>query len=367
MENVVNLSHLKPYFAGKKVLLTGHTGFKGSWLLQILALCEAEITGFALAAEEESLYRQINGDSLCNSIIHDLRDAEGVIQTIQQVQPDFIFHLAAQPLVLDSYHRPLYTFDVNTQGTAHVLEGLRLLAKPCVAVMVTTDKVYENKDGSIPFVEEDKLGGYDPYSASKAACEIVIGSYCHSFFNKEKFAEHQKAIVSVRAGNVIGGGDYAANRIIPDIIKATVTGNDIILRNPLSVRPWQHVLEPLGAYLLLATRLVDHGTGLNHAYNVGPEKEDTLTVEELTQIAIQAMGKGKYTLQVDPNKPHEAALLMLSIERIKADIQWKPVWNAQQAIEKTVLWYLNPQSATEKCTEQIMDYFGNNENVNKNA
>lgn len=360
MENLVSLKHFKTYFEGKTILLTGHTGFKGSWLLQILARCGADITGFALEAEHPSLYNQINGDALCNSIIHDLRDAGKVIQTIELLQPDFIFHLAAQPLVLDSYQRPLYTFEVNTLGTAHVLEGLRKVEKPCVAVMITTDKVYENKEQGNLFKEEDKLGGYDPYSASKAACEIVISSYVHSYFNPNQQHQHQKKIVSVRAGNVIGGGDYAANRIIPDIIKAIQKEEAVTLRNPQAVRPWQHVLEPLGAYLLLATALADGNKKLEAAYNIGPEKTDILSVEVLTQTAIEVMKKGHYHIEQQANAPHEAGLLMLSIDTIKRDLSWQPKWDAKTAIQQTVEWYLSEESADIKCLQQIQTYFEDN-------
>lgn len=354
---MVSLTELQSVFNRKKVLLTGHTGFKGSWLLQILSECGADIIGYALSPEEKSLYRFIDGDKHCVSILHDLRDAAKVKEVILEHEPDFIFHLAAQPLVLDSYQRPLYTFEVNTQGTAHVLDALRFLEKPCIAIMITTDKVYENKDLGTLFKEDDKLGGYDPYSASKAACEIVIQSYTYSFFNKKKEAEHRKKIVSVRAGNVIGGGDYAANRIIPDIISAVQKNETVILRNPTAIRPWQHVLEPVVAYLNLAYELVVHPEKVGEAYNIGPEKEDALTVQELTEIALRTIGRGEYNVQVNENKPHEAGILMLDIQKLKQDLNWHPVYTAQQAIEKTVEWYMSKEDAEVKCKRQIEEYF----------
>lgn len=357
LEKMVTLTQLQSVFENKKVLLTGHTGFKGSWMLQILALCQADIVGYSLAPEEKSLYRMIKGDALCHSIIHDLRDAAKVKEVILHHQPDFIFHLAAQPLVLDSYDRPLYTFEVNTQGTAHVLDALRFMEKPCTAIMITTDKVYENKDLGTLFKEEDKLGGYDPYSASKAACEIVIQSYTYSFFNRKKIQEHKKNIVSVRAGNVIGGGDFSANRIIPDIIQAVQKNEAVILRNPLAIRPWQHVLEPVVAYLNLAYQCVMHREKVGEAYNIGPEKEDALTVEELTQIALQSIGNGSYEVREDKNKPHEAGILMLDIQKIKNELGWHPVYSAKQAIEKTVSWYISEEDASKKCLFQIHEYF----------
>jgi CDP-glucose 4,6-dehydratase len=355
---MVSLAHFQNHFEGKKVFLTGHTGFKGSWLLQILAMCKADIKGYSLAPQKEiDLYNQINGDRLCNSIIHDLRGADFLKKEILDFQPDYIFHLAAQPLVIEGYEKPLYTFEVNTQGTANLLEAIRGLEKPCVAVMITTDKVYENHDDNSLFHEDDKLGGYDPYSASKAACEIVISSYRNSFFNPKNYDAHQKVIVSMRAGNVIGGGDYADNRIIPDIIKSIQQNETLILRNPLATRPWQHVLEPLGAYLLVATKAFENPTAFATSYNIGPEKEDVLSVESLTQIAIETMQKGQYEIAKEAPKLHEAATLMLDISKIKTALNWLPKWNAKQAIQNTVLWYVNEEDATSKCTAEINNYF----------
>lgn len=358
---MVNLAYLRPYFEGKRVLLTGHTGFKGSWLLQILALMGAKVKGYALAPEkQDELYVQIHGDALCTeSVIHDLRDAARVQQEILDFEPDFIFHLAAQPLVLKGYEDPLYTFDVNGQGTANVLNAIRKLKGPCVAIMITTDKVYENLDHHTLFKEDDKLGGYDPYSASKAVAEIIIASYRSSFFNPAAYATHQKAIASVRAGNVIGGGDMADNRIVPDIIRAIQRSEEVVLRNPHATRPWQHVLEPLGAYLLLATKLADDPQAYATAYNFGPEADDVLTVEALTNIAIDRAGKGSYRVHSTPGQLHEAATLMLDISKAKQELGWQPVFKAKQAIEETVDWYLNPEDASVKCLGQINAYFSN--------
>jgi CDP-glucose 4,6-dehydratase len=356
---MVSLHYLRPYFAGKKVFVTGHTGFKGSWLIQILSLLGAEIKGYALAPESaDDLYHQINGDSLCHSsILHDIRDAETLRKEYIRFAPDFIFHLAAQPLVLKGYEEPLYTFDVNGQGTANMLDAIRLYDKPCTCVFITTDKVYENLDGNTAFVEEDKLGGYDPYSASKAVSEIIISSYRSSFFNPTHYAQHQKTIASVRAGNVIGGGDFAANRIIPDIIRSIQKNETIQLRNPHATRPWQHVLEPLGAYLLLATKMVDDPIKFNTAYNIGPEKEDVLSVEELTKIAVQIARQGNIQNIENTQKPHEAATLMLDIHKVKTMLGWHPRLNAKTAIQKTVEWYMDNASADNKCLLQIKEYF----------
>lgn len=356
---MVTLTHLTKYFRGKKIFFTGHTGFKGSWLLQIFSLMGAEVKGFSLAPENESdLYNLIEGDSLCkSSILHDIRDAVKLRHELLHFEPDFVFHLAAQPLVLESYKEPLYTFEVNTQGTANVLDALKYLQKKCVVVCVTTDKVYENHDGDIAFKESDKLGGHDPYSASKAAAEIIISSYRNSFFNNNNYESHQKSIVSVRAGNVIGGGDFAANRIIPDIVKAIKSNTEIILRHPQATRPWQHVIEPLGAYLLLASKMVDNPVKYNTAYNIGPNNTDILSVESLAKIAIAQTGFEKLVMAENKDKPHEAATLKLDISKVQADTGWQPKYNATKAIEMTMDWYFDPRAASAKCLEHIKNYF----------
>ncbi|MBK9483131.1 MAG: CDP-glucose 4,6-dehydratase [Bacteroidetes bacterium] len=363
LEKMVTYSYLKKYFEGKKVFLTGHTGFKGSWLLQILEVLGAEVKGFALPPENDhDLYHLINGDQLCkSSILHDIRDASKLRYELLHYEPDFVFHMAAQPLVLESYKEPLYTFEVNAQGTANVLDALKHLQKKCVVVCITTDKVYENNDGHKAFKEDDKLGGYDPYSASKAAAEIIISSYRSSFFNPEHAHIHQKAIASVRAGNVIGGGDFATNRIIPDIVKAIKAGEEIILRNPHATRPWQHVIEPLGAYLLIATKMAEDAKKYSTAYNIGPNPQDVLSVEMLTQIAIQQAATGTYRIQEHTQKPHEASTLMLDISKVTQDTGWQPVYNAQKAIAKTMDWYFDTRNAATKCTEHIHEYFHWNE------
>ncbi|MBL7764719.1 MAG: CDP-glucose 4,6-dehydratase [Chitinophagaceae bacterium] len=360
LEEMVSFNEIRSCFEGKKVLLTGHTGFKGTWLLQILSMAGADITGLALAPETENdLYVQVNGDRLCHSIIHDIRDAKKVRDIIAQTRPDFIFHLAAQPLVLKGYNEPLYTFEVNTQGTANVMDALRFTDHPCVAVMITTDKVYENHDEPCAFKESDKLGGYDPYSASKAACEIVINSYRSSFFNPDKYSIHRKSIASVRAGNVIGGGDFSANRIIPDIVRSLKHDESILLRNPHATRPWQHVIEPLGAYLLLAMRMAESPEKFNTSYNIGPYLQDVISVEALTQIAIQTAGRGQYHLADVVPEFHEAATLMLDISKISSELGWTPHYSSQEAIAHTIAWYMDDRDASIKCIEHIRDYFQN--------
>lgn len=346
-------------FKGKRVFLTGHTGFKGSWLLQILNHFGAIVKGYALAPEnDDDLYNLIKGDDLCYaSVIADLKDIHLLKGEMVRFEPDFVFHLAAQPLVRYSYEHPVKTFETNVMGTIHVLEAMRSLQNPCIGIMVTTDKVYENKEEGTAFGEDEKLGGYDPYSASKAACEIAIASYRNSFFNPSKYEVHQKSIASVRAGNVIGGGDFAADRIIPDIVRAIEHHEDVVLRNPQSVRPWQHVLEPLFVYLALAEKMLQEPVSLSTAFNIGPEKTDIMNVEEVTKSFIKSFGKGSYSIQQNVHQLHEANLLMLDNQKIKTTLHWAPHYNAEQAIRMTADWYANKeQSAAEKCLSQIMEY-----------
>lgn len=351
---------LKNTFAGKRVLLTGHTGFKGAWLLQILNWLGADVKGYSLAPENPNdLYNEINGDALCyTSVIADLKDQHTLKGEIVRFEPDFVFHLAAQSLVRRSYEQPVDTFVVNAIGTAHVLEAMRALSRPCTGIMITTDKVYENPERGLPFTEEDKLGGYDPYSASKAATEIVIDSYRRSFFHPDQFDKHRKGIGAARAGNVIGGGDFAENRIVPDIVRALDRREKVVLRNPKSVRPWQHVLEPLAAYLLLGAKLAADNK-FSGAYNFGPEIDDNKTVEELTQIFLNAYGSEEgYEVNIDPNAPHEANLLLLDSAKAKSALNWHPKLDAAEAIRWTAEWYADKSTpAHEKCLQQIKKYF----------
>ncbi|HXS37817.1 MAG TPA: CDP-glucose 4,6-dehydratase [Flavipsychrobacter sp.] len=361
MEKVVTADYLHSIFNGKRVFLTGHTGFKGAWLLQILQWLGADVKGYSLAPEKSNdLYNQIEGDKLCySSVIADLRDLHTLKGELIRFEPHFVFHLAAQSLVRRSYEVPSDTFMVNTQGTVHILEAIRGLQPPCVALMITTDKVYENPERGTPFKEDDKLGGYDPYSASKAAAEVIVASYRRSFFNPQDYTNHEKAVASVRAGNVIGGGDYSDDRIVPDIVRSLEFGETIGLRNPNSIRPWQHVLEPLGAYLLLAAKMSEDPVRYSTAFNFGPNKEDMLTVEELTKIFLENFSGGDYTNIVTDGAPHEAKLLLLDSSKANYLLGWQPQLNAVKAINWTAGWYADKQhSAHEKCIQQIENYFG---------
>ncbi len=326
-------------FKNKKVFLTGHTGFKGTWMTIWLELLGAKVMGYALKPETPSLFNYVKTHLKVESVIHDIRDKKKLEQEILAFQPDFIFHLAAQPLVRESYKIPVETFEVNVIGTANLLDAVRKLKKECAVVIVTTDKVYENIEKDYAYKEHDKLGGYDPYSASKAAAEIITESYRLSFFNPKEYSKHKKSIATARAGNVIGGGDYAADRIVPDIFRALSKATIINVRNPKAIRPWQHVLEPLSGYLTLAAAMKKDPEKFATAYNFGPKLKDARDVEELVKHAIKTWGKGNYILENQKNAPHEAGTLKLNIKKAKKELHWKPKWNSDVAIEKTINWY----------------------------
>ncbi len=336
----MSLEILKSNYKGKKVFITGHTGFKGAWLLKTLNLLGAELKGYALEPQTENdLFNLINGDSICTSVIGDLRNKERLQDELISFQPDFVFHLAAQPLVRLSYDIPAETFEVNAIGTANVLDAVRLLEKKCDVVLITTDKVYQNKEWIYPYRENDRLGGYDPYSASKACTELIIDSYKNSFFNNKTFSVHQKGIAVARAGNVIGGGDWSKDRLIPDIARAFINDKKVVIRNPKSIRPWQHVLEPIVGYLLLGAKLSESPLQFNQAYNFGPYASDSLTVENMLKLAIHSLGKGEFMVLQEENQPHEAGLLKLDINKAMSELNWEPRLNAEQAVNMTMQWY----------------------------
>lgn len=355
------LAELKQAYAGKKVFLTGHTGFKGAWLLKILRLLGAEVKGYALApTTPDDLYYLINGDSLCTSVIADLRDKQRLADEIRSYAPDFVFHLAAQPLVRLSYEQPTETFEVNVGGTANVLDAIRLLNKSCLGVMITTDKVYHNNEWLYPYRENDRLGGYDPYSASKACTELVIDSYRNSFFNRAAYQTHKVGIAVGRAGNVIGGGDWAKDRLVPDIARALGNQQTVMVRNPQAVRPWQHVLEPLTGYLLLGARLQQDPVAYAEAYNFGPAADDALTVETIVKLAIKSWQSGQYEVMDTNGHPHEAGLLKLDISKAINNLYWRPRMDATMAVVKTMEWYRqfyqNKTGIHSFTDKQILDF-----------
>jgi CDP-glucose 4,6-dehydratase len=344
-------------FAGKSVWLSGHTGFKGAWLAHWLLDLGAEVHGFALEPEsEQSLFCQLGLDRRLQHGIADLRDLAAVKQSIDAAQPDFVFHLAAQALVRRSFEEPLATYQTNVAGTIHVLEALRELRKPCAAVFVTTDKCYENREWLYGYREEDPLGGHDPYSSSKAAAEIAIASWRRSFF-----AGHPVRVASARAGNVIGGGDWAKDRIVPDCIRALQRGESIGVRNKTATRPWQHVLEPLSGYLWLATvlsnpSLTPYDKSLfDSAFNFGPPLGSNRTVKDLVTEVLKHW-PGKWDDQSDPNAVHEATYLNLVIDKAHHLLGWRPVWDFERAVAMTVEWYRAGQDWSALTTRQIQDY-----------
>ncbi|MCL4126248.1 UNVERIFIED_CONTAM: hypothetical protein GTU68_057094 [Idotea baltica] len=319
----------------------------------------AEVSGYALDPESDSsLFEKTSLREAINDYRGDIRDYEKLQSLINKEQPEIIFHLAAQALVIDGYKNPLETFDVNVQGTATVLEIVRKndCIKKCICI--TTDKVYHNNEWIWPYRESDRLGGYDPYSASKAAAELIIDSYRNSFFNNKDYDEHGKSIASVRAGNVIGGGDWSPNRIVPDCLNALMSEETINVRNPYAVRPWQHVLEPLGGYLLLGVKMNEDPVKFNESWNFGPEAENIVNVQVLVDKIIEKFGSGNWKDCSDPNALHEATLLSLDINKAKTALAWKPMLNFDTTIEFTVKWYKSyiEEGAEALCESQIQKY-----------
>ena len=347
-------------FAGKKIFVTGHTGFKGSWLCEWLLQLGAEITGYSLPPETKpALFNQLGLKSRMHHTIGDIRNPAKLNRALQKARPDFVFHLAAQPLVRESYAQPVETFETNLMGTVNLLEALRGLKHPCSAIFITTDKCYENREHHRGYREEDCLGGHDPYSASKATAEIAISSWRRSFFQN-----HPVKIASVRAGNVIGGGDWAADRIVPDCIRALQNGAAIPIRNQGATRPWQHVLEPLSGCLWLAACLASDlrspaSAGLDSAFNFGPALDSNRTVAELV-LEVLKHWPGQWEDRSDPKAVHEAKLLNLATDKAFHLLQWQPVWNFETTIARTVEWYRgvneNAAAAENLTRRQIAEY-----------
>jgi CDP-glucose 4,6-dehydratase len=346
-------------YRGKRVLVTGHTGFKGSWLCEWLLSLNADVTGYALQPDSRpSLFEQLRLASRLRHLVGDIRSADHVRHVVNEVQPDFVFHLAAQPLVRQSYREPTYTWATNVIGTVNLLEALRLLDKHCAAVMVTTDKCYDNREWVHGYRETDALGGHDPYSSSKAAAELAIASWRKSFFGYD----HPVRIATARAGNVIGGGDWAQDRIIPDTIRALARGESIHVRNPHATRPWQHVLEPNSAYLAIAAALssAPMDNRLQSAFNIGPGPEANQTVQRLVETAL-SLWPGSWIDGSDASAFHEASLLQLDNSKIRAIVGWRPAWAFSQAVERTVTWYREMcqtpgRRAVERTVEDIKIY-----------
>jgi CDP-glucose 4,6-dehydratase len=345
------------FFKNKKIFLTGHTGFKGTWLCRLLLKAGAEVTGYALKPSTvPSLFIQTNTKKDIHSINGDIRDRDTLIKAVANTKPEIIFHLAAQPIVRLSYREPAVTYETNVMGTVNILETVRLTPSVKSFVNVTTDKVYENIERDNGYRENENLCGYDPYSNSKSCSELVTYSYRNSFF----YNENTSAISTARSGNVIGGGDYADDRIIPDCIRAVNEKKEIIVRNPHSTRPYQHVLECLCGYLVLAEKQFNDKS-LQGAYNFGPDDESCVTTGDLAGLFCAAWGLGAAWRVQGDGGPHEANFLKLDCSKAKAVLGWKPCWNIKEAVEKTVE-FAKIQSDNERLTcieKQISEYFGN--------
>ena len=343
------------FYKGKKVFITGHTGFKGSWLCKLLANAGADVTGYSLnPPTSPSLFEIANIESDVKSVIGDIRDFDSLKKAFDEAQPEIVLHLAAQPIVRDSYKMPAYTYETNVMGTVNILECVR--QSDCVKsfLNVTTDKVYENREWQWGYRENEPLDGFDPYSNSKSCSELVTHSYKNSFF-----ADGRTAISTARAGNVIGGGDFANDRIIPDCVRALEKGEDIIVRNPHSTRPYQHVLEPLGAYLMIAQAQYENPACAG-SYNVGPKDEDCITTGQLADLFCNSWGGEAAWENLYQGGPHEANFLKLDCSKIRTAFGWKPHWQVAQAVKETAVWYqawLEGKDMEAFTDEQIRKYF----------
>ncbi len=346
-------------YANKTVFVTGHTGFKGSWLSIWLNELGAKVIGYALDpyTKRDNFVLSNLSDKIID-IRGDVRDSKKLNDAFNKYKPDIIFHLAAQPLVRISFEIPVETYEVNVMGTINLMECIRKSDKTKIGIFITTDKCYDNKEQIWGYRENEPMGGYDPYSSSKGCCELAINSWRKSFFNPEQFEKHGKAIASARAGNVIGGGDWATDRIIPDCIRALEENKPIEIRNPKSIRPWQHVLEPLNGYLLLGQRLFEDPKKYADGWNFGPNLDSIVTVWEMAEIVVKYYGKGNIRDMSNSEDLHEAKLLALDIAKARFKLGWKPVLNIQETIELTVNWYMKYKRGAvyNLCVNQIKEY-----------
>lgn len=357
MEGMVSLNS---FWNKKQVFMTGHTGFKGAWLTFWLQKMGANITGYSLPPPTQpNLFETLNLSSEMRDIQGDVRDFENLKQSIASQGPEIIFHMAAQPLVRRSYNHTLETYSTNVMGTVHLLEAIRSSKTVKAVVIVTSDKCYENREWEWGYRENEAMGGYDPYSSSKGCAELVTAAFRKSFFNPEHYQDHGIAVASARAGNVIGGGDWSEDRLVPDIIKNLVNNSSPLIRNPQAIRPWQHVLEPLSGYLLLAQKLYEEGPFFSDAWNFGPNDEDAKPVEWIVSRLTQSWDKSFSWKKDDTTSPHEAHYLKLDNSKAKAKLNWHPRWNIEKAVHNTLSWYknyYNKQDMTDFTLSQIHDY-----------
>lgn len=357
-----NLGKVSPSFwQGKKVFLTGHTGFKGGWLSLWLASMGAKVTGYALAPNTTPNFFNVAKIDSCleKSYIADIRDLEKLQKAMSDAQPKIVIHMAAQPLVRYSYMNPVETYATNVMGTVHVLESIRALDSVRAAVIVTTDKCYENKEWAWGYRENEPMGGYDPYSNSKGCAELVTSAYRQSYFSPEKYTKHQVGIASARAGNVIGGGDWSEDRLIPDAIKAFEANQPLMIRNPLATRPWQHVLEPLSGYLVLAQALYQDGSKFDGGWNFGPRDDDARSVQEVINLLINNWGANAVWQQDKSEQPHEAHALKLDCSKARQYLNWVPKWTLEQTVENITQWqhaYQRDINMQDVSLQQISQY-----------
>lgn len=330
-----NISQLENFYKNKKVFITGHTGFKGSWMVLWLKKLGAEVTAYSLPPEGESLFHLAEVGSEINSIFGDVRNYKNLFEALKESQAEIVIHMAAQAFVLESYRDPIATYETNIIGTINLFEAIRKVSSVKAVVNVTTDKCYENRELNTAFKEDDRLGGHDPYSSSKACSEIATSCWRDSYFSKNGVM-----LASARAGNVIGGGDFSKDRIIPDIIRAIEKDEKLFLRSPKATRPWQHVLEPVLGYMTLAMKLFEEGKKFCTAYNFGPDKESSITVEDIAKTFIKKIGRGSYEAKID-EQFYEAKTLSLDNQKARQELSWKPMLDFERAIEFTAIWYAN--------------------------
>ncbi|WP_205461836.1 CDP-glucose 4,6-dehydratase [Mangrovibacterium lignilyticum] len=347
-------------YKNRKVLVTGHTGFKGSWLCLLLHQLGADVYGYALEPPTTpSLFQEAHIDELMTSYIGDIRNLKHLQEVLLEVEPEIVIHMAAQPLVRDSYKIPVETYAINVMGTVTLLETCRHTPSVKAIVNVTTDKCYENKEWHWGYRENEPMGGYDPYSNSKGCSELVTSAYRNSYFNPKDYALHGVAVASARAGNVIGGGDWANDRLIPDFIRAISKGEELQIRSPYAIRPWQHVLEPLTGYLTLAAKLYTDGAHYAEGWNFGPDDADAQNVEWITKTICELWGENaNYNIDNNP-QPHEANYLKLDCSKAKAELDWYPKWNIQQALRSIVTWnkaWLAGENIRKETYAQIEQY-----------
>ena len=348
-------------YKNRRVLVTGHTGFKGSWLCLLLNQLGADVYGYALEPPTHpSLFNEARIGELMTSHISDIRNLDDLQEVMKKVQPEIVIHMAAQPLVRESYKIPVETYSINVMGTVHLLEACRNTKSVKAIVNVTTDKCYENREWHWGYRENEPMGGYDPYSNSKGCSELVTSAYRNSFFNPKDYEKHGVAIASARAGNVIGGGDWADDRLIPDFIRSITKDEKVLIRSPYAIRPWQHVLEPLTGYLTLAAKLYTEGVQYAQGWNFGPEDSDAQNVEWITNTICQLWGEGA-SFEIDQNpQPHEANYLKLDSSKAKAKLKWVPKWNIETTLKSIVDWnkaYLCGENIREVTINQINQYF----------